>query len=303
MARKIARVRSILVGSAFLTALSVAACGGSSESGSNGSGGESGDGPAGGSSSGGTLSTGGSASSSSSGGASGTSGTAGSAGSSTGGADWCSTGGCICNNGLDDDGDGLVDGLDPECTGPLDDDEGSFSTGIPGDNRDPKWQDCFFDGNSGAGDDKCRYSTDCLYGTLSQDDPDCQASQACIDYCRRLTPNGCDCFGCCTVQDLDGSELDVVIGGSCSLDTLDDESVCVRCTKTTECGNDCGECELCPGKTVDDLPDSCMPPPPPDGGTPPPPNTCDNGETVCSAEIPCPTEYFCSLGCCLPIVR
>ena len=133
--------------------------------------------------------------------ASGTTGSSGSAGSSTGGADWCGTGGCICNNGLDDDGDGLIDGLDPECTGPLDNDEGTFSTGIPGDNRDPKWQDCFFDGNSGAGDDRCRYATECLYGTLSQDDPDCETSQACIDYCRRLTPNGCDCFGCCTVQE------------------------------------------------------------------------------------------------------
>ncbi|HVR20244.1 MAG TPA: hypothetical protein VMS65_11125, partial [Polyangiaceae bacterium] len=240
-------------------------------------------------------------------GASGTTGASGSAGTSTGGADWCGTGGCICSNGLDDDGDGLIDGLDPECTGPLDNDEGTFSTGIPGDNRDPKWQDCFFDGNSGAGDDHCRYSTDCLYGTLSQDDPDCQASQACVDYCRRLTPNGCDCFGCCTVQDVDGTETNVIIGGACSVSALDDETICPRCTKTTVCGNDCGECELCPGKTVDDLPDSCTPPPPdggtPDSGTPPPPNTCDNGEIVCSAEIPCPGEYYCSLGCCLPVVR
>jgi hypothetical protein len=49
-----------------------------------------------------------------------------------------------CTNGLDDDGDGLVDALDPECTGSADNDEGTFGTGIPGDNRDPMWQDCFF---------------------------------------------------------------------------------------------------------------------------------------------------------------
>ena len=36
---------------------------------------------------------------------------------------------------------------------PLDNDESSFATGIPGDNMDACKQDCFFDGNSGMGDD------------------------------------------------------------------------------------------------------------------------------------------------------
>jgi len=298
-------IRSILVSSALTTGLLAWACGGNSTDAHDG------DGDSGGSSSGGSVPLGGDSGSANTGGTSGSSGASGSSGTSgssggagsTGGADWCGTGGCTCSNGLDDDGDGLVDGLDPECTGPLDNDEGTFATGIPGDNRDPKWQDCFFDGNSGAGDDHCRYSTDCLYGTLSQDDPNCQASQACIDYCLRLTPNGCDCFGCCTVQDAGGGTVDVLIGGSCSVSKIDDETACPRCTKTTDCNNDCGECELCPGKTVDDLPDSCQPPPPPDGGTPPPPNTCDGGEVVCSADVPCPSGYFCSLGCCIAVVR
>ena len=57
-----------------------------------------------------------------------------------------------------------------------------------------------------------------------------------------------------------------MISAACSVDNLDDETACPRCVKTTDCNNDCGECELCPGKTVDDLPDSCTPPPP-DGGT------------------------------------
>ncbi len=39
---------------------------------------------------------------------------------------------------MDNDGDGLVDGFDPECTGPFDDDEATFATGIPGDNKDPR---------------------------------------------------------------------------------------------------------------------------------------------------------------------
>lgn len=58
--------------------------------------------------------------------------------------------------------------------GANDDDEGSFGTGISGDNRDPKWQDCFFDGNSGAGDDRCRYHTECLTGARDADDPSCR---------------------------------------------------------------------------------------------------------------------------------
>src|SRR5690606_10852040 len=82
----------------------------------------------------------------------------------------CGSAPCACNNGIDDDGDGTIDGFDIECTGAIDDDEGSFATGIPGDNRDPKWQDCFFDGNSGHGDDRCQCPTECLTGELPLDD-------------------------------------------------------------------------------------------------------------------------------------
>ena len=73
----------------------------------------------------------------------------------------CNGAACACADGIDNDGDGELDGFDTECTGANDDDESTFATGIPGDNRDPVWQDCFFDGNSGAGDDKCRYHSDC----------------------------------------------------------------------------------------------------------------------------------------------
>src|SRR5262245_31118838 len=127
---------------------------------------------------------------------------------------------CACNNGLDDDGDGNVDGFDAECTGGLDDDEGSFATGIPGDNRDPKWQDCFFDGNSGAGDDRCRYPTECLTGELSQADRACAVTEACRTNCQPLAPNGCDCFGCCSVQLPGGGSADVTLTDACSLETI-----------------------------------------------------------------------------------
>jgi hypothetical protein len=220
---------------------------------------------------------------------------------------YCAGGGCACSDGKDNDGDGLIDGFDPECTGPLDNDEGSFATGIPGDNQDPKWQDCFFDGNSGGGDDGCRYATGCLTGDLPQTDKDCVLSQHCIDFCKRLIPNGCDCFGCCTVATGTGN-VDILIGTSCSLEKIGDATACPVCKKSDSCNNTCATCELCPGKTVADLPASCAAPPPPTDagipvGPPPPSYTCDTGHQVCSATIACPSGEYCSLGCCLPFLR
>jgi hypothetical protein len=178
---------------------------------------------------------------------------------------------CACSDGMDNDGDGVADGADSECTGPFDHDESTFATGIPGDNRDPKWQDCFFDGNSGAGDDGCRYHSDCLTGDLPEDDRDCQVTESCREYCQPLTPPGCDCFGCCDVTTDDGETLHILVGESCSLANIDDEKACPRCEPTTICANECGECEICVGMTVDDLPDSCWPetdPPTGAGGGP-----------------------------------
>jgi hypothetical protein len=226
----------------------------------------------------------------------------------------CGTSLCACNNGVDDDGDGKGDGFDEECTGALDNDEGTFSTGIPGDNSDPKWQDCFFDGNSGAGDDQCRYHADCLTGVKPASDPDCAVSTSCHDFCAARAPNGCDCFGCCTVQLADSSSVSVFIGESCSLENVDDPASCPRCTPSAACGNTCAECELCPGKSVEDLPASCSTPPDGTGGTggtggaggtgggETPGYSCDAGQTVCSSTSDCPPGDYCSLGCCLAFV-
>ena len=248
-----------------------------------------------------------------SGGTSGTSGTAGTAGGGTAGvagtagtagtgsiSDLCGEGGCACSNGADDDGDGLTDGFDNECTGAFDNDEGTFATGIPGDNRDPTWQDCFFDGNSGGGDDQCRYHTDCLTGDLPADDPDCTLRNNCIDFCAARTPSGCDCFGCCTVS-TDAGDVSILLQASCSLDNIEDETACPRCMPNTVCGNTCGECELCLGKTEADLPDTCRPEAGvPEAGTPI--YTCDGGEQVCSDAMPCPGSYYCQFGCCQAII-
>lgn len=241
---------------------------------------------------------------------------------------------CACSDGEDNDGDGLVDGLDSECTGPFDNDEGTFATGVPGDNQDPKWQDCFFDGNSGAGDDGCRYRTECLTGEMGPDEPGCQISDQCRDFCAVLAPPGCDCFGCCEVATDDGEKLHIIVSGTCSMDVIEDEQACPRCQPTDLCANECDECEICIGQTLDDLPASCWPTdsPPDDGaggsggmggtddpgsggggmsGDPgsggtsgeeppaqPPPNVCDNGMTACVAASDCAPDEFCSLGCC-----
>ena len=240
-------------------------------------------------------------------------------GSAAGGA--TATGTTACSNGEDDDGDGLIDGFDPECTGAGDNDEGSYATGMPGDNRDGKWQDCFFDGNSGAGEDGCRYATGCLTGDLDIDSKDCALTQACLDYCAPLVPNGCHCFGCCTVQGANGDTLDVITVSTCSVDKLGDESACPRCVKSDACGNTCGRCELCPGKTVADLPADCVPDTGGSGGSSGtggstntggssstggsgtgggPAYTCDGGEQVCGPDLPaCSLGHYCSFGCCL----
>jgi hypothetical protein len=221
---------------------------------------------------------------------------------------------CQCNNGIDDDGDGTADGFDVECTGGIDDDESSFATGIPGDNRDPKWQDCFFDGNSGAGDDRCRYPTECLTGELSLDDTACAVTQACRDNCQPRTPNGCDCFGCCAVELPGGGQVNVTLSDTCSLEKIGDPAACAPCSPNPSCGNECGECELCPGKTEADLPASCHPattpgddPTPPDVDPPsdpvdPPVFSCDE-LTECDEAGGCPIGEACSMGCCLIVIR
>lgn len=244
-------------------------------------------------------------------------------GAGSGSAGAPATGTTACSNGKDDDGDGLIDGFDPECTGAADDDEGSFATGIPGDNRDPKWQDCFFDGNSGAGDDGCRYATGCLTGELDRSDKRCALTDACIEFCAPLTPNGCDCFGCCTVRTPDGDSVDIETSAACSLDELDDTDACPRCVKSDACGNTCGRCELCPGKTAADLPADCNPGTGGSGsggssgtggsgngaGTAngggsgsggSPSYSCDGGEPLCGPGLTsCPLGQYCAQGCCL----
>jgi hypothetical protein len=216
---------------------------------------------------------------------------------------------------MDDDGDGKIDAADLQCTGAADNDEASYGTGIPGDNQDPFWQDCFFDGNSGAGDDKCRYHTQCLTGEKPLTDPDCIVSQQCLDFCMPNTPNGCDCFGCCSVLLPGGGTKDVRLSPQCTPDAVNDPAKCVPCTKTTQCANDCARCELCIGKPT--LPPDCNPG---TGGTSGTGGTggtsgtagtggsggcaiptCPTGRQACGVECTaaCPAGTYCLTGCCV----
>jgi hypothetical protein len=214
------------------------------------------------------------------------------------------TGVTQCSNGRDDDGDGKIDGSDPECSGPADNDESSFGTGIPGDNRDADCQDCFFDGNSGAGDDHCAYATSCL--TTGQPTSGngmcatCEASEQCLRAggCRDATPNGCDCYGCCSVQVSPTESVNVLLSSTCSLSNIDDTAACQRCVQATDCVNTCDRCELCLGRTPADLPADCTATS--DGGVA---YTCSGG-TACSTDDECAAlGGYCSLGCCLVILQ
>ncbi|MDQ3367800.1 MAG: hypothetical protein M3680_20440 [Myxococcota bacterium] len=219
-----------------------------------------------------------------------------------------------CSNCIDDDGDGKIDGFDIQCTGPLDNNEGSFSTGIPGDNIDAVDQDCFFDGNSGAGNDGCSIHVCCLLGAPDKAScpiganryqvSECPAplgqgtlSQKCIDTCGKLAPPGCDCFGCCTLCDPanPSSCFDIALNPStspnCTTETLADPTKCLRCTKNTMCGNGtCGgaSCILCPGQTEADLPPECNM------------QQCPTGQALCSGiDNSCAAGTYCSNGCCI----
>lgn len=231
----------------------------------------------------------------------------------------CGDAPCACNDGLDNDMDSVSDLADPECVSSWDNDEGSLATGIPGDNRDEACQDCFFDGNSGSGNDGCRLPTSCLTeGNASSGRGSCnkcEQSDQCKNFCEAYTPNGCDCFGCCDV--LVGSTVKhVLLEAGCDLNGTKLEN-CNECVPSTTCVNLCGRCELCPGKTINDLPADCAPPAGggdagtgdgTDGGTikPPPPSyTCDSGETLCGSGLPaCPNGSLCQFGCCVqtPII-
>lgn len=233
-----------------------------------------------------------------------------------------------CGDCVDNDGDGLSDMDDPDCLGPCHNSETMFFLKIPGANNAPCKQDCYFDQDSGAGNDDCYWSQQCdwlevppLYdpaGAECSYDPSVSTpgttgscnelslvqSKGCLDTCGPLTPNGCDCFGCCEIPG--GSGQYVWLGSksegspSCDLAHADDPTRCRPCTPVPACLNTCEECELCIGKT--ELPASCLCEA--DGAKPETCGVqeCPEGAAPCGldCQAPCAVGYFCLTGCCQP---
>jgi hypothetical protein len=221
-----------------------------------------------------------------------------------------------CGNCFDDDGDGLTDMDDPDCLGPCHNSESTFFGSIPGQNGGGCVQDCYFDQDSGSGNDDCVWSQACDRsspgGTACSYDPnakvpgrggpaDCTSlgqsqSAQCLSYCGPLTPNGCDCFGCCS---LPGASTPIFMGsqdgagnGTCDLAHVNDPTRCRPCTQVAGCLNPCDTCELCVGKR--ELPASCS-----EAGCAVP--VCPAGLAPCGTPcLPkCDEGQICITGCCV----
>lgn len=236
-----------------------------------------------------------------------------------------------CGNCLDDDGDGVTDAADPGCIGACDNSEDVYDLRIPGGDTPTCMIDCYYDEDQGPGNDQCTYDSRC--DPLGPDVPACPPDPdgpgvrcpsplpaTCEDVCGPITPNGCDCFGCCELPA--GSGSFVFLGSTpepghaaCSPETVDDPLSCRPCTPNMDCLNTCERCELCLGR--DTLPPDCFPPP--DAGTPidagpfdgggidaggsdagMPSLRCPAGEQPCGlpGDPACAADFYCLTGCC-----
>lgn len=250
-----------------------------------------------------------------------------------------------CGDQQDNDGDGLIDSDDPDCLGPCDDTEDSYNPELPGFSGAACRLDCFWDTGNGS-EEGCYWDHRC--DPLSVDPnyypegiaceyegpdatpqtinatcsemlvADYPSQQDCLDNCAPLTPNGCDCFGCCELPA--GSGSTVWIGSytgsntpTCVTDAdFTDPARCQPCTQVPGCINDCDVCEICLGKPF--LPPECFDPPPSTssstssgtgggGGSGGAPQQCPPGIQACGlpGQAPCPGGSFCITGCCQPL--
>jgi hypothetical protein len=229
-----------------------------------------------------------------------------------------------CGDCIDNDGDGFIDDEDPNCLGPCDNNEEGFDLKIDGGPLSPCQRDCYYDKDSGSGNDKCSWNLGCdplqPVTTCSNCNDSANQDPQCLQICGPLTPAGCDCFGCCDIRtDADPDEPNwIFIGsydesqpgqkeGTCHMEAAKagDHEACRPCTPLEECWNPCThECQLCLGRTVEDLPDHCFDGPgdPVDGGSPgDDPDRCREGMQACGlpGDDPCPNGMFCLTGCCI----
>jgi hypothetical protein len=218
-----------------------------------------------------------------------------------------------CGDCIDNDGDGLIDAADPGCWGPCDNNETGWKGEIPGQQNVSTCHkmDCYFDQDGGSGNDDCYWSHACdplepmsctyddghsVAGTPhSCDELYGAQSDVCLEVCGPLTPNGCDCFGCCQIH-VGGDVHTVYIGtedadgnGTCNVATADDPEKCQPCTQVEGCFSPCDpdDCQICIGQT--EIPEGCDEASCPDGI-----QSCDpqNGNADC------PEGNSCITGCC-----
>jgi hypothetical protein len=240
-----------------------------------------------------------------------------------------------CGDCVDNDNDGKTDMNDVGCLGPCDNTETDLTLGIPGGNSAPCKADCYFDQDTGSGNDDCYWSHKCdplevapAYppeGSQCSYNPNANIpgyngtcntafnvqSAACLDYCGPLTPNGCDCFGCCAIP---GAPTTVWLGsssggtGTCTLDNVGNPSLCKPCTQVQACLNTCGNCEICIGKPEPGP--ECDPGGNGGGGAGAGGNgsggssggdQCAPGVQPCGlpGQEPCPFGQYCITGCCI----
>jgi hypothetical protein len=251
-----------------------------------------------------------------------------------------------CGDLVDNDGDGLIDYQDPDCLGPCDNTEDSYYPDLPGMSGQDCDLDCFWDTGQGHNwncywDHQCDPLADttnnpiypqeqCAWDSgadgpvggqsfppspLTCDESFNSQPQDCLDQCKPLAPNGCDCFGCCELEPGVTVWLATVDAGTnagtCTIDAVgqpDFFDKCAPCTQVPGCNNTCEVCEICINKPV--LPPECFPGGQGGGGQGAggggqggAPQTCPVGQDACglAGQALCPGGFYCITGCCVPL--
>ncbi|MBK7579157.1 MAG: hypothetical protein IPI67_03035 [Myxococcales bacterium] len=256
---------------------------------------------------------------------------------------WCKPGTCqgktyACGDCIDNDGDCKVDSQDESCLGTCSDNEGGFKGEIPGQNNAACKMDCYFDADSGGGNDDCNWDHRCdtnqpQLGDGCTYDPTFKfpGNKSCADYrttqsaqcagnmnqstaatgyCGPLVPNGCDCFGCCVFPQLPypdtiiqgvAMKTGVYLGSSPTKQSAGTCTMAVVNAGNPGTSPACHKCAQVPSCANNcDVCEICVGKP-----TLPPQcteQTCPTGKQECGlpGQGPCPTGEYCVTGCCTP---
>ncbi len=153
-----------------------------------------------------------------------------------------------CADGIDNNGNGLIDMADPYCKLPEDNDESSFLSGVPGDDANtPRRLDTWFDLDSGSGNDQCAIHACCMINGPCPADLEpaffnpsaCLQPQACIDFSLPVTKPGCDAFGCCEIcipgtSNCKTAFVNPAVSPTCTIETLGNPASCRVCTQNAQ---------------------------------------------------------------------